>query len=162
MRVQDLLGEGKLARGPEDAADFAETPKEFLIRWCSRGDIDVAGARNRCGSCEASCLCREAEGREVRLLKSVFNAIYRCLMVALGRVQPEVWSAGATNRTRMSLTLQLAACPALSTCDRMLSCLSVALVRCQNQNIGNENMWTKAPPMLRGLGPVSLWRTLSL
>jgi hypothetical protein len=75
MRVQDLLGEGKLARGTEDAADFAETAKQLLVRWCSRGDIDVAGVRNRCGSCEASCLCREAGGEEVRLFESVFNAM---------------------------------------------------------------------------------------
>lgn len=75
MRVQDLLSEGKLARGAEDAADFAETTEQLLVRWCSRGDIDVAGARNRCGSCEASCLRRKTGSEEVRLLKSVFSAI---------------------------------------------------------------------------------------
>ena len=75
MRVEDLFGESELARGSEYAADFAETTEQLLVRRGSRGNVDVTGTRNRCGGCEASCLCREAGSEEVRLLQSVFHII---------------------------------------------------------------------------------------
>lgn len=73
MRVQDLLGEGELARGAQDAADFAETAEQLLVRRSPRGKVDVAGTRHGGGGSEASCLDGKAGGEQVRLLKSVFN-----------------------------------------------------------------------------------------
>lgn len=79
MRVQDLFGESELARGTEDAADFAQTAEQLLVRRCSRGDVDITGARDRGGCCKASCLSGKAEGEEVRLFKSVFHTASSCL-----------------------------------------------------------------------------------
>lgn len=75
MRVQDLLGECELARGTKDAADFAEAAQQLFVRRRSRGDVDVARIRYGGRGREASCLGGKTRGEEVRLFKSVFNAI---------------------------------------------------------------------------------------
>jgi len=48
--------------------------------------------------------------------------------------------ATASNGAGEALTLQLAACPALSTCDRILWGLSVALAQCQSQRRIHKNV----------------------
>ena len=72
MRVQDLLSEGELPRGTEDAADFAETTEQLLVRRCSRGNIDIACTWDGSGGSEAACLGGQTRGKQVGLFLSVF------------------------------------------------------------------------------------------
>jgi len=149
MRVQDLLGEGELARGTEDAADFAEAAQQLLVRRCSRGDIDIARIRYGGGGSEASCLGGETGGEEVRLFKSVFVTTTQSMHDCGAESMPTgVEALFSIQLHKASLTLQPAAWPALSTCDRILSCLSVAVPR----RMGHKNVQTACS----AVPPVSL------
>ena len=59
--------------------------------------------------------------------------------------QVGLYIATASNGNGKALTLQLAACPALSTCDRILWGMSVALAQCQSQRRIHKNVLRHGP-----------------